>query len=376
MGSRIRLLFKSFLIVFIFYLIVFISQQVYLADSRHLIFEYTNYGKPSAREEHSSDNRTLNEYTSLKTELIHLNKVHMPVADRKLFEYDVLLGKYLKDETPLCDGSFRGFGNIFAVLKNVSIDPSRGRGKIGGEIIADVINQSEKDEYYRLSKGYFNLPCPYSKSSVTSYKFSNKDHLQNWMQAVNFHTSLPLPSRRIEEPTFCVQRYAYAHVYFTMLDIYNAFLVCNMFNLDPLSVTILWIDGHPKRSVKLALILLQQKTVKLAAIFLQQKTVKLAATVKNGKVGSNFSAAKNGQVSSNFAAAKNGKVGSNFMAEKNGQVSTKFLLAEKNGQVSTKFSASKKFSASTEISASTNFLPAKKILLAQKFLLAQNFLPA
>ena len=69
-------------------------------------------------------------------------------------------------------------------------------------------------------------------------------------------------------------------------------------------------------SVKLALILLQQKTVKLAAFFLQQKTVKLAARVKNGKVGSNFSAAKNGQVSSNFAAAKNGKVGSNFMAEK------------------------------------------------------------
>ena len=250
MGSRIRLLFKSFLIVFIFYLIVFISQQVYLADSRHLIFEYTNYGKPSASEEHSSDNRTLNEYTSFKTELIHLNKVHMPVADRKLFEYDVLLGKYLKDETPLCDGSFRGFGNIFAVLKNVSIDPSRGRGKIGGENITDVINQNEKDEYYRLSKGYFNLPCPYSKSLVTCYKFSNKDHLQNWMQAVNFRASFPQPSRRIEEPTICVQRYEYAHVYFTMLDVYNAFLVCNMFNLDPLSVTILWIDGHPKSEME------------------------------------------------------------------------------------------------------------------------------
>ena len=64
------------------------------------------------------------------------------------------------------------------------------------------------------------------------------------------------------------------------------------------------------RSVKLALILLQQKTVKLAAIFLQQKTVKLAAAVKNGKVSSNFSAAKNGKVGSNFSAAKNGQVSS------------------------------------------------------------------
>ena len=62
--------------------------------------------------------------------------------------------------------------------------------------------------------------------------------------------------------------------------------------------------SYLSRSVKLALILLQQKTVKLAAIFLQQKTVKLAAAVKNGKVSSNFSAAKNGQVSSNFDAAK------------------------------------------------------------------------
>ena len=62
---------------------------------------------------------------------------------------------------------------------------------------------------------------------------------------------------------------------------------------------------HLHRSVKLALILLQQKTVKLAAIFLQQKTVKLAATVKNGKIGSNFSAAKNGQVSRKFLLAQN-----------------------------------------------------------------------
>ena len=38
------------------------------------------------------------------------------------------------------------------------------------------------------------------------------------------------------------------------------------------------------RSVKLALILLQQKTVKLAAIFLQQKTVKLAAILPQQKM--------------------------------------------------------------------------------------------
>ena len=71
----------------------------------------------------------------------------------------------------------------------------------------------------------------------------------------------------------------------------NPDLVCEkkMFNQFILNLHDL---DKPTRSVKLALILLQQKTVKLAAIFLQQKTVKLAATVKNGKVGSNFSAAK------------------------------------------------------------------------------------
>ena len=255
MGSGVRILSKSIVIVSTIYFIVFCILHAYLLDSENFIFDFSKNAKRSTGDQHSTDNQTLsgifkNGYSSLKAERIHLTPVHIPVAVRKWSEPNVLLGSYLKDRIQLCDGSFEGFGNIFAVLKNVSLDPSRGRGKIGGENITDVINQNEKDEYYRLSKGYFNLPCPYSKSLVTSYKFSNKDHLQNWMQAINFHTSLPLPSRRIEEPTICVQRYEYAHVYFTMLDIYNVFLVCNMFYLDPLSVTILWIDGHPKSEME------------------------------------------------------------------------------------------------------------------------------
>ena len=204
--------------VCIFYLIVFISLQVYLADSGKFIFEYSKFGKLLTSDRHTAENQmpsgiSKNGYTI---------QAHMRGTARKWSGSNVLLGNYLKHGTQLCYGSFEGFGNVFAVLENVSIDPSRGRGKIGGENISDVINQTEKDEYYKLSKGYFNLECPYSKSLVPSYNFSNKDHLQHWMQAVKFHTSFPIPiGRRIKEPTICVQRYEYAHVYFTILDIYN-----------------------------------------------------------------------------------------------------------------------------------------------------------
>ena len=246
MANRFRLLINSFLMVCIFYLIVFISLQVYLADSGNFIFEYSKFGKLLTSDRHTAENQIpsgifKNGYTI---------QAHMRGTARKWSGSNVFLGNYLKHGTQLCYGSFEGFGNVFAVLENVSIDPSRGHGKIGGENIGDVINQTEKDEYYKLSKGYFNLECPYSKNLVPSYNFSDKDHLQNWMQAVKFHTSFPISSRRIEEPTICVQRYEYAHVYFTILDIYNAFLVCNMFSLDPLSVTILWIDGHPKSEME------------------------------------------------------------------------------------------------------------------------------
>ena len=58
MASRFRLLINSFLMVCIFYLIVFISLQVYLADSGNFIFEYSKFGKLLTSDRHTAENQT------------------------------------------------------------------------------------------------------------------------------------------------------------------------------------------------------------------------------------------------------------------------------------------------------------------------------
>lgn len=156
------------------------------------------------------------------------------------------IADYVKNTHVFCGGSFVSHDQIFAVLTNVVIDPSKAVGKRGGEEISDVINQNEESEYYKLSKGYFNLDCGTRETQEPFNSFANRDHLRDWMSAVNFTNSELKSEKRIKRPTITVQRYEYANLYHTMTDFYNVFLMYLMFDLDPHSSNILWLDGHPK----------------------------------------------------------------------------------------------------------------------------------
>lgn len=152
---------------------------------------------------------------------------------------------YMKRKKELCGGSFIGYANLFAVLSNVLVDPTKGTGKTGGEKIADVINQDEESEYYKLSKGYFSLNCPDVIDEPT-YSFSARDHLVDWMSAVDFQSNYKTTKKRIKRVTISVQRYEYANLYHTMTDLYNVFLMYLIFGLESDMTNIFWLDGHPR----------------------------------------------------------------------------------------------------------------------------------
>lgn len=153
------------------------------------------------------------------------------------------LPTFLSPDSTMCDGNFEAYGKVFARLKNVTVNPKFATGKRGGENISDVFNQREEEEYYKLKKGYFQLQC--SNPVTLTYRYTEKSHLNGWLEAVNITKDLTFSSS-VNEWTIAVLRYEYANLYHTMTDYYNAFLLSKVFRLDPDKVNILFVDGHPK----------------------------------------------------------------------------------------------------------------------------------
>lgn len=167
------------------------------------------------------------------------NKFLLPIIENSS------ISDYIKLKRELCGGAFICYAQSFAVLTDVLLDPSKGVGRHGGENISDVINQDEESEYYKLSKGYFNLNCGGDVAGDAHCSFGNRDHLKKWMSAMNFQSSKLSSRKRMKRTTIVVQRYEYVNLYHTMTDFYNVFLMYLIFDLDPDSNNILWLDGHP-----------------------------------------------------------------------------------------------------------------------------------
>ena len=155
------------------------------------------------------------------------------------------IAEYISEQEVLCGGAFVHFAKSFTVLQKVLVDPSKGVGRIGGEDINDVANQSQEEELYTLSKGFFNLKC--DKMPDKQVFFAGNDHQKSWMTAINFtSSSVDTKMEYIQKPIIVVQRYEYTNLYHVMTDWYNIFLAYLMFGLGPNSSNILWLDGHPK----------------------------------------------------------------------------------------------------------------------------------
>ena len=183
---------------------------------------------------------TLNLVKHRASNATNIKTVWKTFVNTQVNQKDSVFQHWLGKDTALCDGNFIGYNNLFARLRNVTIDPSKGKGRKGGENISDVFNQAEDAEYFKLEKGYFNLNC----KEKLDYSFKPKDHLSAWFNVINTGTNVvaKVVNKRW---TIAVMRYEYANLYHTMTDYYNAFLMTIKFSLNPDETDILFIDGHP-----------------------------------------------------------------------------------------------------------------------------------
>ncbi|XP_060582274.1 uncharacterized protein LOC132738700, partial [Ruditapes philippinarum] len=152
---------------------------------------------------------------------------------------DTYMLKLNKSED-ICEKTFIGYNKDFAKLENVVIDPSKGKGRRGGENVSDVLNQKEQDEYFVLEPGYFHVQC----KKHENFNFTSRSHLNSLHDAVGIG-AMPKYDEVIPGWTVAVIRYEYVNLYHTMTDFYNTFLVAKVFNITQGHMTILWLDGHP-----------------------------------------------------------------------------------------------------------------------------------
>lgn len=149
-----------------------------------------------------------------------------------------------KSNTSLCNGSFTGFAHLFAILKEILLDPSFSAGPQGGERIESVLNQPEEKEFLTLKSGYFQIRCDNNTPDM-KYKFQHGDHLVKWMAALKPVSKMPA-HQEVDKITIAVSRYEYANLYHTMTDWYNAFLMLLFFNVKSFTANILFVDSHPQ----------------------------------------------------------------------------------------------------------------------------------
>lgn len=150
---------------------------------------------------------------------------------------------WIETKRELCNGNFVGYRNLFAHLKNVTLNPMRSFGRRGGESIEKVIGQPEKHEYVILDRGYFQISC---QGRRLLYDFKPKDHLRLWLAVVKTTTdNIKQTTTMINNFTIAVTRYEYVNMYHVMTDWFNAFLMLLIFRKDPDTTSILLIDSHP-----------------------------------------------------------------------------------------------------------------------------------
>ena len=128
-----------------------------------------------------------------------------------------------------CKGNFMGYSSHFVHFKNILLNRSNAQvGAKGGESIHDVIDQKSDAESYQVKQGFHKIHC----SVRPKFTFTTKiEHLHSWWKTTVF-TDKGNVSNLIENGittenkfTILLTRYEYANVYWTVVDLYDAFLL-------------------------------------------------------------------------------------------------------------------------------------------------------
>ncbi|KAJ8303320.1 hypothetical protein KUTeg_019716 [Tegillarca granosa] len=146
-----------------------------------------------------------------------------------------------------CNGNLEVFSPNFVYMRNVVLNIS-GISKVrdGGENLSSVIGQSESEEKVIIQSSFFQIPCKH----VPNLEPKFTKHFKSWFKAIESATKLDQIENRIilnkiQSFVILVKRGDYANLYYTLIDLYNAFITAKLFKENPHNTTIILMDSHP-----------------------------------------------------------------------------------------------------------------------------------
>ena len=148
-----------------------------------------------------------------------------------------------------CNGKIEMIENVAALFRNAVIDPSLGSAQAQSRAnVKDVLLQKELLEFYRLKKGYLkvddcsDVPAPKN----VQIDGGKSDHIKEFNKAVEISTNAADVTHRYDgDFVIMMTRYEYANVYWTVIDLYDAFLMMRFYNRTFKSTDLLLFDAHP-----------------------------------------------------------------------------------------------------------------------------------
>ena len=164
-------------------------------------------------------------YIFIKSEfelLKGLNEIHY-----KYFYFTInVQEEWTKNQVRMCGGKFNGYGNEFARLHDVAVNVQH--------------------------PGQFFLEC--TQNDYPYYTFNeltNKNHLNQWIESLTqMNTNIVRTVHH--STTLAVLRYEYANFFHQITDMYNAFVITKLFNINPNEMNILFFGkynaGHIDKS--------------------------------------------------------------------------------------------------------------------------------
>ncbi|XP_067667635.1 uncharacterized protein [Haliotis asinina] len=151
-------------------------------------------------------------------------------------------------------------------LQDMILDPSRAFGvRRGGENIHDVKNQSESMEYFHFGLGFLRTLC--TGRSVLIRHFQKPRHqasVYDVTKAIIVSNTTELEYMEcLEGLTVGIVRSDYANIYWTIIELYSAYLNVREMNRAAADTTILILDAHPTTGLDGLWELLFKKVVRI-----------------------------------------------------------------------------------------------------------------
>lgn len=211
----------------------------------------------SIKQNHNSSHRVLN-----KSDRILLSSISPRPPDKqqpfsaaetkaisKAIDSNAIIKLLMTRTRMLCGGRLNMYGSCLVELFNVTIVRKYATHERGGEKLEFVLGQNEKMEYFSVSQGFFSMPfCSYGDIRTAS-GVADK-YLRPWARAITVGGNLTkgdgFPPMCSPDFSIAIVRNEYANLYWTLIDIYDIFLLAHGFLVRPQYVTVILMDAHPQ----------------------------------------------------------------------------------------------------------------------------------